>query len=342
MNSAKGSFMDKEAIAKQFMEQYVSKGKTQEGMVDFLRERIIGQDDAVVDAAETIFTRRHNRELPKPPKDAVKGPLANLLFVGPPGVGKTQMAFEISEYLFDNAALHIKCDNLARHSSEWTAYLFGQPSGYQGSKIGYLAENLIASERVLLFDEVHLGPQGFFESMLSLLETGVFPDKYQGRPVDITRSVVVMTSNDKYEDLLKIRSENEDPHDRLQLYREKLLQNSVLPEPILRRFHQIIIFVPPTPTGLLDLIETTIKDRAEANGIDLQRIETNAGAKLLGLANAQAARAGYTAVASIVSGNIDVPMRKLRQQPGFEAKSYRLTLDEAGKFVLLPLTEARA
>lgn len=335
--TAKGGFMDKEAIAKKFMEDYVNKGKTQQGLMDYLRGRIVGQEDAVADVAETIFTRRHNRQLPQPPKDAVEGPLANFLFLGPPGVGKTQMAFEISQYMFEAPALHVKCENLPKHPDMWQAYLFGQPSGYRDTKIGYLAENMVPPERVVLFDEAHQGPPGFFEVMLSVLERGVFSDKHRGRDVEITKSILVMTSNDKYEDLLKIRATTEDPQDRLELYWEKLLQNPQLPEPIIRRFHQIVIFIPPTTKGLLDLIEAAIKERAAANRINLQQIDIPAGTKLLGQADGQASRAGYTAVTKVVSSNLDRPMRKLREQPGYESNSYALTLDDDGKFVFQPL-----
>jgi len=337
MNSKKSGFMDKDAITEAFMNQYVNKGKSEQGLAEFLRGRIVGQDDAIADVAATVFARRHNRELPRPPKDAIEGPLANFLFVGPPGVGKTQMGYEISQYMFEAKAVHVKCENLSRNADSWEAYLFGLPTGFRDTKIGYLAENLVSAERVLLFDEAHQGPPGFFERMLSVLEKGVIPDKHRGKDIDIGKSIVVMTSNDKYEDLLKIRAETEDPDDRLELYWEKLLQNSQLPEPIIRRFHQIIIFVPPTTQGLLDLIESAIKDRAAANRIDLHRIEVPAGTKLLGQANGQALRAGYTAVTRVVSANLDQPMRKLVKQPGFESMSYSLTLDDAGKFVFLPL-----
>jgi ATP-dependent Clp protease ATP-binding subunit ClpB len=158
-------------------------------MEDALHARVVGQDEAVSAVANAI--RRSRAGLSDPNR-----PIGSFLFLGPTGVGKTELARALAEFLFDDARAMVRIDMseyMERHS---VARLVGAPPGYVGYEEGGQLTEAIRRRpyAVVLFDELEKAHPDVFNTLLQLLEDGRLTDG-QGRTVDFTNTVLIMTSN---------------------------------------------------------------------------------------------------------------------------------------------------
>ena len=154
-----------------------------------LHERVIGQDEAVVSVAKAI--RRGRAGLKDP-----KRPIGSFLFLGPTGVGKTELSKAISEILFDNEKALIRIDMSEYMEPHSISKLIGSPPGYIGyDSSGQLTEKIRRKPySVILFDEIEKAHPDVMNILLQLLEDGHLTDS-QGREVDFKNTVIIMTSN---------------------------------------------------------------------------------------------------------------------------------------------------
>ena len=158
-------------------------------MEDRLHERIIGQDEAVQAISEAI--RRSRSKLKDP-----KRPIGSFIFLGPTGVGKTELARALAQYLFDNEEAMVRIDMSEYMERGSTMRFIGAPPGYVGYEDGgQLAEAVRARPfRVVLFDEIEKAHPEVFNILLQILEDGRLTDGH-GRTVDFRNTVIIMTSN---------------------------------------------------------------------------------------------------------------------------------------------------
>ena len=154
-----------------------------------LHERVIGQDEAVVSVAKAI--RRGRAGLKDP-----KRPIGSFLFLGPTGVGKTELSKAISEILFDNEKALIRIDMSEYMEPHSISKLIGSPPGYIGyDNSGQLTEKIRRKPySVILFDEIEKAHPDVMNILLQLLEDGHLTDSH-GREVDFKNTVIIMTSN---------------------------------------------------------------------------------------------------------------------------------------------------
>ena len=154
-----------------------------------LHERIVGQEEAVVAVSEAILRARSGLSDPK-------RPIGSFIFLGPTGVGKTELARALSEFLFDDEANMIRVDMSEYMESHTVSRLIGAPPGYIGfGEGGQLTEAVRRHPfRVILFDEIEKAHPDVFNVLLQILEDGRLTDG-QGRTVDFRNTVVIMTSN---------------------------------------------------------------------------------------------------------------------------------------------------
>ncbi|HET6914940.1 MAG TPA: ATP-dependent chaperone ClpB [Acidimicrobiales bacterium] len=160
-------------------------------MEDLLHERVVGQDEAVVAVANAI--RRSRSGLGDPNR-----PIGSFLFLGPTGVGKTELARALAEYLFDNERAMVRIDMSEYMEKHSVARLVGAPPGYVGyDEGGQLTEAVRRRPySVVLLDEIEKAHPDVFNVLLQVLDDGRLTDG-QGRTVDFSNSVVIMTSNHK-------------------------------------------------------------------------------------------------------------------------------------------------
>ncbi|HEX9017392.1 MAG TPA: AAA family ATPase [Chloroflexota bacterium] len=156
---------------------------------DALHERMVGQDEAIVAVSDSI--RRSRSGLADP-----RRPIGSFLFLGPTGVGKTELAKTLAEFLFNDEEALLRIDMSEYMESHTVSRLFGSPPGYVGyDQGGQLTEAVRRRPyQVVLFDEVEKAHPDVFNALLQILEDGRLTDG-QGRTVDFRNTVIIMTSN---------------------------------------------------------------------------------------------------------------------------------------------------
>jgi ATP-dependent Clp protease ATP-binding subunit ClpB len=196
-----------------------------------LKERVVGQDEAVSAVANAI--RRSRSGLADPNR-----PLGSFLFVGPTGVGKTELAKALAAYLFDDEKLMIRIDMSEYMEKHSVARLIGAPPGYVGyDEGGQLTEAVRRRPySVVLFDEVEKAHSDVFNVLLQVLDDGRLTDS-QGRVVDFKNTVLIMTSNIASQRIMEAGTKDAELKDALQ----KELRQFFRPE-FLNRIDDIVVF----------------------------------------------------------------------------------------------------
>ena len=242
-------------------------------MEDNLHERIIGQDEAVVAVAEAI--RRSRSGLGDP-----KRPIGSFIFLGPTGVGKTELSQALAGFLFDDESNMVRIDMSEYMEKHTVSRLIGAPPGYIGYyEAGQLTEAVRRRPyRVILFDEVEKAHPDVLNLLLQILEDGRLTDNH-GRTVDFRNTVIIMTSNLGTDDLQRqpfgFRT---DPKDRVMDEQQLLssvndaLKRTFRPE-FLNRIDETIIFNPLTQEQIIQIVELMVREvghRLEERGITFE------------------------------------------------------------------------
>jgi ATP-dependent Clp protease ATP-binding subunit ClpC len=199
-----------------------------------LHERIIGQDEAVEAVAEAV--RRSRAGLGDP-----RRPIGSFLFMGPTGVGKTELARALAEILFGSEDLMVRFDMSEFQERHTISRLVGAPPGYVGyEEAGQLTEQVRRRPySVLLFDEIEKAHSDVFNILLQILDDGRLTDA-QGRTVDFKNTVVIMTSN-LGADRIQQHARQKESFEQLKEDLMQLLRHSFRPE-FINRIDEIIVF----------------------------------------------------------------------------------------------------
>ena len=222
-------------------------------MEEDLHERVVGQEEAVVAVSEAI--RRARSGLSDP-----KRPIGSFIFLGPTGVGKTELARALSELLFDDEANMIRVDMSEYMEEHTVSRLIGAPPGYVGfDEGGQLTEAVRRHPfRIILFDEIEKAHPDVFNVLLQILEDGRLTDGH-GRTVDFRNTVVIMTSNlgtgEVGRQPFGFRRDGRDVVDehRLRDSVQGALKQAFRPE-FLNRIDEIIIFDPLTQEQIESIV----------------------------------------------------------------------------------------
>ena len=228
-------------------------------MEDRLHERIIGQNEAVQAISEAI--RRSRSKLKDP-----KRPIGSFIFLGPTGVGKTELARALAQYLFDDEEAMVRIDMSEYMERHTASRLVGAPPGYVGyEEGGQLAEAVRARPfRVVLFDEIEKGHPEVFNILLQILEDGRLTDGH-GRTVDFRNTVIIMTSNlgtsMANRSSVGFRSGENGVLDeeRLKSTVQDALKRAFRPE-FLNRIDEIIVFNALTQEEIREIVKLMAKD----------------------------------------------------------------------------------
>lgn len=210
-----------------------------------LNQRVIGQDEAVRSIANAI--RRSRAGLADP-----RRPIGSFLFLGPTGVGKTELCKTLAAFLFDTEEALVRIDMSEFMEKHAVARLIGAPPGYVGyEEGGYLTEMIRRRPyAVILFDEIEKAHPDVFNILLQVLDDGRLTDG-QGRTVDFRNTVIVMTSNLGSE-IIQEMAENEDDYYRMKAAVMNIVTKNFRPE-FLNRIDEAVVFHPLNESMIQDI-----------------------------------------------------------------------------------------
>ncbi len=241
-------------------------------MEDRLHERIIGQDEAIKAISDAIRRARSGMKDPRRPS-------GSFIFIGPSGVGKTELAKALAEFLFDDEDALVRIDMSEYREQHTVSRLFGAPPGYVGYEEGGQLTEAVRRRpyRVVLFDEIEKAHPEVWNALLQILDDGRLTDG-QGHIVDFRNTVLIMTSNLGTEFVKKggalgfvDSNDGEDiksSHEKIQ----KALKSAFRPE-FLNRIDDIIMFSPLTHEdvmGIVTLQLAELQGRLDEYGVKME------------------------------------------------------------------------
>jgi len=227
-------------------------------MEDELHKRVIGQEDAIAAISKSI--RRQRAGLKDPNR-----PSGSFIFAGPTGVGKTELAKALAEFLFDDEGALISLDMSEYGEKHTVSRLFGAPPGFVGfEEGGQLTEKVRRKPfSVVLFDEIEKAHPDIFNSLLQILEEGRLTDG-QGRVVDFKNTIIIMTTNLGTRDISRgtmgfaLEGDTANEYERMKGKVNEELKKSFRPE-FLNRVDETIVFPQLTKSELVQIVDLFIK-----------------------------------------------------------------------------------
>ena len=243
---------------------------------DELHNRVIGQDEAITAIADAV--RRSRAGLQDP-----KRPIGSFIFLGTTGVGKTELAKALAEYLFDDENMMTRID-MSEYQEKFSASrLVGAPPGYVGYEEGGQLTEAIRRKpySVVLFDEIEKAHPDVFNILLQVLDDGRLTDN-KGRTVNFKNSIIIMTSN-MGSSLIRESFENMTDENRSRVIEEtksevlSLMKQTIRPE-FLNRIDEIIMFTPLNENEIRQIVDLQLVNTQrmlEKNGIRLEFTEAS-------------------------------------------------------------------
>ncbi|MCF8524292.1 MAG: ATP-dependent Clp protease ATP-binding subunit [Aquiluna sp.] len=223
-----------------------------------LHQRVIGQDLAIAALSKTIRRQRAGLKDPKRPS-------GSFIFAGPTGVGKTELAKALAEFLFDDEDALVALDMSEYSEKHTVSRLFGAPPGFVGyDEGGQLTEKIRRKPfSVVLFDEIEKAHPDIFNSLLQILEEGRLTDG-QGRVVDFKNTVIIMTTNLGTREITRgalgftLEGDSKNDYDQMKSRVNESLKQNFKPE-FLNRVDEVIVFPQLTREELLLIVDLFIK-----------------------------------------------------------------------------------
>ena len=247
-------------------------------MEDALHQRIVGQEEAIVAVSDAIRRARSGLKDPR-------RPIGSFIFLGSSGVGKTELAKALAEFMFDDEDALLRIDMSEYREQHTTARLFGAPPGYVGYEEGGQLTEAVRRRpyRVILFDEIEKAHPEVWNALLQILDDGRLTDG-QGRVVDFRNTVIIMTSNLGTEFARRGGTlgfvASTDPQAMVDQQKiEKALKDTFRPE-FLNRIDEIIIFSPLTTEQVAQIVDLQMKDIRERMGEQGLTVELTDAARL--------------------------------------------------------------
>ncbi|HVA75304.1 MAG TPA: ATP-dependent Clp protease ATP-binding subunit [Acidimicrobiales bacterium] len=240
-------------------------------MEDELHKRVIGQQDAIKAVSQAIRRTRAGLKDPKRPS-------GSFIFLGPSGVGKTETAKTLAEFLFGDENSLIQLDMSEYMEKHTVSRLVGSPPGYVGYEEGGQLTEAVRRKpfSVVLFDEIEKAHPDVFNALLQILEDGRLTDS-QGRTVDFKNTVIIMTSNLGTADLRKAsvgfaKTSEAVTYEKMKAKVHDALKQHFRPE-FLNRIDDVIVFHELTRdevTEIIDLMIKRLRDQLESQGLSLE------------------------------------------------------------------------
>ncbi|MEN6410465.1 MAG: AAA family ATPase, partial [Anaerolineaceae bacterium] len=228
-------------------------------MEERLHERIVGQDEAIHAISDAIRRARSGLKDPR-------RPIGSFIFIGPSGVGKTELARALAEFMFDDEDALVRIDMSEYHEQHTVSRLFGAPPGYVGYEEGGQLTEAVRRRpyRVVLFDEIEKAHPEVSNALLQILDDGRLTDG-QGRTVDFRNTVLIMTSNLGTEFVRKggtvgfLQDVKDDEEREAREKIDKALKSAFRPE-FINRIDEIIMFSPLSVDQVKHIVDLQMKE----------------------------------------------------------------------------------
>jgi ATP-dependent Clp protease ATP-binding subunit ClpB len=236
-------------------------------LADELHKRVIGQDEAVQAVAEAVIRARSGLKDPQ-------RPIGSFIFLGPTGVGKTELARALAEFLFDSEKAMIRIDMSEYQEKHNVSRLLGAPPGYIGYEEGGQLTEAVRRRpySVILLDEIEKAHPDVFNVLLQVLDDGRLTDG-QGRTVDFKNTIVIMTSNVGSQRILQYKGTHVgEMYDRMKDAVTEELRKHFRPE-FLNRVDEVIVFHSLSEAHLKDIVEIQLgrlRERLAERNIKLE------------------------------------------------------------------------
>lgn len=241
-------------------------------MEERIHERIVGQDEAITVISDAIRRARSGLKDPR-------RPIGSFIFIGPSGVGKTELAKALAEFLFDDEDALLRLDMSEYREQHTASRLFGAPPGYVGYEEGGQLTEAVRRRpyRVVLFDEIEKAHPEVWNTLLQILDEGRLTDG-QGHVVDFRNTVLIMTSNLGTEFVSRsgslgfLNGGGEDGKREDQEKIEKALKDNFRPE-FLNRIDEIITFSPLSREQMVEIVDmqmAEVEKRLRENGLEVE------------------------------------------------------------------------
>ncbi|MDX6711516.1 MAG: ATP-dependent Clp protease ATP-binding subunit ClpB [Blastocatellia bacterium] len=218
-------------------------------LAEHLHKRVIGQDEAIEAVADAVIRARSGLKDPQ-------RPIGSFIFLGPTGVGKTELARALAEFMFDDEQAMIRIDMSEYMEKHSVARLIGAPPGYVGYEEGGQLTEAVRRRpySVILFDEIEKAHHDVFNILLQILDDGRLTDS-QGRIVDFKNTVIIMTSNIGSQRILEFQGRTEsDAYEQMKQAVLAELQHHFRPE-FLNRVDDIVVFHSLSEEDLKQILE---------------------------------------------------------------------------------------
>lgn len=238
-----------------------------ENMAEALKDHVKGQDH-VVDELVRLIKREWAKE-------KRKRPIANLLFLGPTGTGKTELAKAIAEYLYGDEKAMVRFDCSEFTGPEAKTRLIGTPLGYVGSgQGGQLTRPVINNpKRLILFDEIEKAYTQVMDLFLQLMGDGRLTEQGSGEVADFTQSIVILTSNAEAEAIGKLQEEMTDYQEMVNAVKGHLSATGKFRPEIIGRIDRVYVFKPLGGMVMAEIVALKMTNLAKEYGLELTYVD---------------------------------------------------------------------
>jgi ATP-dependent Clp protease ATP-binding subunit ClpA len=267
-------------------------------------------------------------------KEKRKRPIANLLFLGPTGTGKTELAKALASYLYNDekAMLRFDCSELS--GPEAKNHLIGNPTGYVGAESGgKLTRPVINNpKRLILFDEIEKIYTPVMDLFLQMMGDGRLTEPNSGEVADFTQSITILTSNAEADAISKLNAEMDDYHEMVNAVKSHLVSTGKFRAEIIGRIDRVYVFKPLEGIVIAQIAVLKMLNAAREYGLELDYVDPRLVFEAMQKGN-KLSKFGVRALEDVISTMLGEHFLAAKEAGG---KRVRLDIDEDGVMAIRP------